>query len=60
MSLAVVYTPRSKDTLASVYEFILGRFGTNSANKFILKAEVTIRLIAEHPFMFKSSAIDEM
>jgi plasmid stabilization system protein ParE len=59
MSLAVVYTPRSKDTLASVYEFILGRFGINSANKFLLKAEVTIRLIAEHPFMFKSSTLDE-
>jgi len=59
MSLAVVYTPRSKDTLASVYKFILGRFGINSANKFLLKAEVTIRLIAGHPFMFKSSTIDE-
>ncbi|MCR8561310.1 type II toxin-antitoxin system RelE/ParE family toxin [Mucilaginibacter sp. BJC16-A38] len=59
MSLQIYYTPRSKETLSSVYNFILGRFGKRSADKFILKAEKTISLIAEFPLMFKASSIDE-
>ena len=59
MSLQVFYTPRSKETLASVYNFIQNKFGTNSADKFAAKAEKTISLIAEYPFMFKASSIDE-
>jgi plasmid stabilization system protein ParE len=59
MSLQVFYTPRSKETLASVYDFIQNKFGVNSADKFATKAEKTILLIAEYPFMFKASSIDE-
>ena len=59
MSLKIFYTPRSKDTLESVYNFISNQFGSNSADKFALKAEKTIVLIAEHPFMFKASSIDK-
>lgn len=59
MSLQIYYTPRSKETLSSVYNFILGRFGKRSADKFILKAEKTISLITEFPLMFKASDIDE-
>ena len=59
MRLDVFYTPRSKETLASVYNLIHNKFGLRSANKFVLKAEKTIALISDYPFMFKASAIDE-
>jgi plasmid stabilization system protein ParE len=59
MSLSVLYTLRSKQTLKSTYAFIENKFGLNSANKFISKAEKTIKLIATQPFMFKASGIDE-
>jgi plasmid stabilization system protein ParE len=59
MSLQIFYTPRSKETLESVYNFINNKFGPNPANKFLLKAEQAVALIAEHPFMFKASAIDD-
>ncbi len=39
MSLKIFYTPRSKDTLESVYNFISNQFGSNSTDKFALKAE---------------------
>jgi len=44
MSLPILYTPRSKETLKSVYDFIHNKFGINPANKFQLKAEKTLRL----------------
>jgi plasmid stabilization system protein ParE len=59
MSLDIYYTPRAKETLASVYNFISNKFGVNSADKFALKAEKTIHLIADFPFMFKASTIDQ-
>lgn len=59
MSLSVYYTPRSKETLASTYQFILEKFGVASANKFLLKSEKIVTLIAEHPLMFKASDIDQ-
>lgn len=59
MSLQVFYTPRSKESIASVYNFILNRFGERSADKFASKADKTINLIAQQPFMFKSSDLDE-
>lgn len=59
MSLPVLYTPRSKETLESVYHFISNKFGRISADRFLLKTEKTIQLIAEHPLMFKASTIDE-
>jgi plasmid stabilization system protein ParE len=59
MSLQIFYTPRSKETLASVYNFIQNKFGANSADKFASKAEKTILLIAEYPLKFKAASIDE-
>ena len=59
MSLVIFYTPRSKETLKSVYDFIHNKFGIRSANEFASKAEKTIALIAEFPLMFKATAIDE-
>jgi len=58
MSLSICYTPRSQETLASIYTFIENKFGINSADKFLSKAETVVSLIADHPFMFKSSSID--
>jgi plasmid stabilization system protein ParE len=59
MSLNLFYTPRAKETLVSVYNFIYNKFGARSADKFTAKAEKTIALIAQYPFMFKSTNIDE-
>jgi plasmid stabilization system protein ParE len=59
VSLPIFYTPRSRETLKSVYDFIHNKFGTKAADKFALKAEKTIDLIAEYPLMFKASTIDE-
>jgi len=58
MSLQVLYTPDSKETLISIYNFIEEKFGINSANKFVSSAEKTIKLIAEYPLMFKATTID--
>jgi len=59
MSLIIYYTPRAKETLDSVYNFINTKFGTNSADKFALKAEKIIDLIAEYPYMFKATPFDK-
>jgi len=59
MSLYVLYTPRAKETLGYVYHFINNKFGKRSADKFALKAEKTIELIADYPLMFKASTLDE-
>ncbi len=52
-------TPKAKETFQAVYYFILQKFGQKSAEKFIIKAEETIALIALHPFMFKASTLDD-
>ena len=59
MSLIIYYTPRSRETLTSVYNFISNKFGINTADKFALKAEKVVELIAGYPFMFKATAIDK-
>ena len=59
MSLDIVYTPRSKETLKSVYDFINAKFGSGTADKFVSKAEKVVTLIAEYPLMFKASTIDK-
>jgi plasmid stabilization system protein ParE len=59
MSLQVFYTPCSKETLTSVYNFIHNKFGIKTADKFVSKSEKTIQLIAQHPLMFKATTIDE-
>lgn len=58
MTLEILYTSRSKETLKSVYNFINEKFGTRSADRFVSKAEKTIRLIAQQPLIFKASTID--
>lgn len=59
MSLNIFYTPTARETLISLYNFIYGKFGSRSADKFLLKAERTIALISAQPFMFKTSAVDQ-
>ncbi|MFI5136982.1 MAG: type II toxin-antitoxin system RelE/ParE family toxin [Sphingobacteriales bacterium] len=59
MSLQIFYTPRSKETLESVYNFIQNKFGINSADRFVARAETIVSLIAENPFMYKASSIDK-
>ncbi|RYY06021.1 MAG: type II toxin-antitoxin system RelE/ParE family toxin [Sphingobacteriaceae bacterium] len=59
MSLQVFYTPQAKETLTSVYNFISNNYGLRVAEKFLLKTERTINLIADHPLMFKPSLFEE-
>lgn len=59
MSLRIYYTEPAKETLLLLYSSIESKFGTRSADKFLLKVEKTIELISEFPFMFKSSSIAE-
>jgi len=58
MALDVFYTKRAKETITSVYLFIQQKFGDSVADKFIKKAEKTIKLISEHPYMFKESSFE--
>ncbi|MBE7178581.1 MAG: type II toxin-antitoxin system RelE/ParE family toxin [Mucilaginibacter polytrichastri] len=57
MSLQVVYTPSAKGTLLAVYNFIHERYGQTIADEFINKAEHTISLIREQPYIFRVSLI---
>ena len=57
-NLEIYYTPRAKETLISVYQFIFKKFGRGAADKFLVKAEKTISLLPKQPFMFKASTID--
>ncbi len=59
MSLSVFYTDAAKETLFLFYSAVENKFGTRSADKFLIKVEKTISLISEFPYMFKSSSIDE-
>lgn len=59
MSLTVLYTPRSKETLLSVFNFIESKFGTRSANAFINKVDKTIKIISTQPYVFKASLISK-
>lgn len=59
MSLNVVYTKNAIITADATYTFILNKFGTVIAEKFVVKVEKVIRLIAANPLMYKSSAVDE-
>lgn len=59
MPLDVFYTPKAKETFALVYNFISENFGVKVANQFFKKAERTIHLISQQPFMYKTSSIDE-
>ncbi len=58
MSLPIFYTPRAQETLILVHDFISQKFGAKAATKFVLKSERTIALIAQHPYLFKSSYFD--
>lgn len=59
MGLNILYTLRSKETFASTYYFIQNEFGDITADKFKVKAEKTIRLIAQQPYMFKAIENDK-
>jgi plasmid stabilization system protein ParE len=59
MGLPIYYTPRSRETLVQIYNFIKAKFGTKPADKFVVKAEKIIMLISQYPLMFKASTIDK-
>lgn len=62
MSLTIFYTPLSKETLLSVFNFIEEKFGARSAQDFITKANKTIKTIktiSTQPYIFKASPISK-
>ena len=59
ISLPVFYSSRPKETFELTYDFIRNKFGHNASDKFLSKAKKNISHIAENPFMFKASTIDE-
>jgi plasmid stabilization system protein ParE len=59
VSLKIVFTPRSQETLISVYEFIFNEFGKRAAIKYKDKADRVIKSISLYPYMFKASSFDE-
>ena len=59
MSLTIFYTPRSKETLVSVFNFIENKFGSHSAKVFLTKADKTIRIMSTQPYMFKAAPISD-
>ncbi|QQL50489.1 type II toxin-antitoxin system RelE/ParE family toxin [Mucilaginibacter ginkgonis] len=54
MSLKIIYSDDAISTLNAIHDFIILRFGTRVADKFIDKAEKVVTLISENPMMFKS------
>ncbi len=58
MSFSVFYTPHAEETFKATYQFVSEKFGQGAALKFLTKAEKTIALIADHPFIFKPSLFD--
>jgi len=59
MSLTIFYTPKSRETLLSVFNFIENKFGSHSAKAFLTKADKTIQLMSTQPYMFKAAPIGE-
>lgn len=58
MSLQILYTDLASETLKNIYQLIEHKFGERAADTFLSKAEKSVTLIAEHPFMFKATSID--
>jgi len=58
MSLVIISTRKSRQTLRLTYQFIERKFGVSIADEFLQKVDRTVALIAEQPFMFKASTID--
>jgi len=56
--LAIFYTERAKETLTSVHLFIEGKFGVKTAIKFLLKADKIVKLIADQPYIFRTSSFE--
>lgn len=57
--MRVRYTEAARLTLIAIYNFVDHKFGRKSADKFQLKANKTVNLIAQQPLMFKASEFDE-
>ena len=56
--MRVVYTPKAKETLQLVYEFLIENWGEKSAENFLNKSDELINKIAHQPLMFKATVID--
>ncbi|MFB9844126.1 type II toxin-antitoxin system RelE/ParE family toxin [Mucilaginibacter ginsenosidivorans] len=54
MSFEIILTPKAKDTLLSIVNFIKAEWGQNSAEKFVAKTYQTLHNISMQPYLFKA------
>ena len=59
MNFTVLYTPKAKETLLLVSNFIENEFGLRSAKIFLTKAAKTIKILSTQPYMFKATPMGE-
>jgi plasmid stabilization system protein ParE len=54
MKLAVVLTPRAKETFIAVILQIKDKWGDHSADKFVERAYQVLDTVAQQPYLFKA------
>lgn len=59
VDLQIEFTPRAKETLKSVFIFILEHFGEKAATKFKSQANKVIILAAKTPYMYKAANLNQ-
>lgn len=59
MKLEIFYTRHYRTASAAIYDFIEKNVGKKDADKFLIRIEKVLNLIATNPYMFKSSNFDK-
>lgn len=59
MSLDVFYTHHYRSASAAIYDFIEKNVGKKAADNFLINIDKVVNLIANNPYMFKSSNFDK-
>jgi plasmid stabilization system protein ParE len=54
MKLAIILTPKAKDTFLSIILFIREKWGSSSAEKFVERTYRVLDTIAQQPYIFKA------
>jgi len=54
MKLAIILTPKAKDTFLSIILFIRENWGSSSAEKFVERTYRVLDTIAQQPYIFKA------
>lgn len=59
MSLEILFTDEASDMLVAVSTFIENKWGENTSKKLLDSAYQTFETVAQQPYIFKSSSLDE-